>query len=143
MKRFFKNLIIVFVINLIIISTFVAIFIYITEIRITNVAEFVNEKNNYKVVFQAVGEPEWPFGKTKVKITLVDSNNKRIKSFEEYISDDGAVAREENIKVNWYDDYVEIVLIGEEQEDDVHELKYLPIFVLYYFFSSIILPSCI
>ena len=124
MKRFFKNLIIVFVINLIIISTFVAIFIYITEIRITNVAEFVNEKNNYKVVFQAVGEPEWPFGKTKVKITLVDSNNKRIKSFEEYISDDGAVAREENIKVNWYDDYLEIVLMGREQEDDVHKLKY-------------------
>ena len=48
----------------------------------------------------------------------------KIKSFEEYISDDGAVAREENIKVNWYDDYLEIVLMGREQEDDVHKLKY-------------------
>ena len=57
-------------------------------------------------------------------VTRSDSNNKKINSFEEYISDDGAVARKENIKVNWYDDYVEITLIGGEQKDDIHQLKY-------------------
>ena len=124
MKKFGKILIRIIITFLIIISIFIAIFVYIIKIRITDVAEFVNEKNNYKIIFQEVGEPEWPFGRTKVKVTLVNSNNKRLKSFEEYISDDGAVAREENIKVNWYDDYVEIVLMGGEQEDDVHKLKY-------------------
>ena len=124
MKKFNKILIRIFITFLIIISIFIVLFIYIIKIRITDVAEFVNEKNNYKIIFQAVGEPEWPFGRTRVKVTLVNSNNKRIKSFKEYINDDGAVAREENIKVNWYDDYVEIILIGGEQEDDVHKLKY-------------------
>lgn len=107
-----------------IIIILIAIFVYITKIRITDVAEFINEDNKYRVIFQAVGEPEWPFGRTKVKVTLVNSNNKKISSFEEYISDDGAVARECNIKVNWYKDYTEIVLIGAEQEDDIHILKY-------------------
>ena len=124
MKKFGKIIIRIIITFLIIISIFIAIFVYIIKIRITDVAEFVNEKNNYKIIFQSVGEPEWPFGRTKVKVTLLSSNNKRIKSFEEYISDDGAVAREENIKVNWYDDYLEIVLMGREQEDDVNKLKY-------------------
>ena len=97
---------------------------YITEIRITDVAEFVNEENKYKVIFQAVGEPEWPFGRTKVKVTLVNDKNKKIKSFKEYISDDGAVAREENIDVNWYANYVEVILKGGEQEDSMHKLEY-------------------
>ena len=111
-------------ISFVIIIILIAIFMYLTKIKITDVAEFVNEENKYKIIFQAVGEPEWPFGRTKVKVTLVNTNNEKIKSFEEYIQDDGVTARKENIEVNWYDNYVEIVLIGGEQEDDIHQLKY-------------------
>ena len=111
-------------ISFVIIIILIAIFMYLTKIKITDVAEFVNEENKYKIIFQAVGEPEWPFGRTKVKVTLVNSNNEKIKSFEEYIQDDGVTGRKENIEVNWYDNYVEIVLIGGEQEDDIHQLKY-------------------
>lgn len=124
MKKIWKIILGLFITFFIIIIALIAIFVYITKIRITDVAEFANEENKYKIIFQAVGEPEWPFGRTKVKVTLINSNNKKIKSFEEYISDDGAVARKENIKVNWYDDYVEITLIGGEQKDDIHQLKY-------------------
>lgn len=124
MKKLGKIVLGLFITFFIIIIALIAIFVYITKIRITDVAEFANEENKYKIIFQAVGEPEWPFGRTKVKVTLINSNNKKIKSFEEYISDDGAVARKENIKVNWYDDYVEITLIGGEQKDDIHQLKY-------------------
>lgn len=101
-----------------------SIFIYITKYRITDVAEYKNEKNNYKILFQAVGEPEWPFGKTKVKVTLLNSNNKEVESFEEFISDDGATARESNIKINWNYNYVEVFLIGGEQEDSIHKINY-------------------
>lgn len=124
MKKIWKIILGLFITFFIIIIALITIFVYITKIRITDVAEFANEENKYKIIFQAVGEPEWPFGRTKVKVTLINSNNKKIKSFEEYISDDGAVARKENIKVNWYDDYVEITLIGGEQKDDIHQLKY-------------------
>ena len=124
MKKIWKIILGLFITFFIIIIALIAIFVYITKIRITDVAEFANEENTYKIIFQAVGEPEWPFGRTKVKVTLINSNNKKINSFEEYISDDGAVAEKENIKVNWYDDYVEITLIGGEQKDDIHQLKY-------------------
>lgn len=117
LKGIFKSIFIIIII-------FILIFVYITQFRITDVAEYINEKNKYKILFQAVGEPEWPFGRTKVKVTLVNSNNIKIKSFNEYISDDGAVASKYNINVNWYDDYVEVTLKGEEQEDDIHILKY-------------------
>lgn len=102
----------------------IVIFIYITKIKITDVAEFVNEKNKYKIIFQAVGEPEFPFGRTKVKVTLVNSNNIKVKSFKKYISDDGATASKSNIAVNWKENYVEVILKGSEQKDDIHILKY-------------------
>lgn len=124
MKKIGKVILGIVMISFVIIIILIAIFMYLTKIKITDVAEFVNEENKYKIIFQAVGEPEWPFGRTKVKVTLVNSNNEKIKSFEEYIQDDGATARKENIEVNWYDNYVEIVLIGGEQEDDIHQLKY-------------------
>lgn len=124
MKKIGKVILGIVMISFVIIIILIAIFVYLTKIKITDVAEFVNEENKYKIIFQAVGEPEWPFGRTKVKVTLVNSNNEKIKSFEEYIQDDGVTARKENIEVNWYDNYVEIVLIGGEQEDDIHQLKY-------------------
>lgn len=124
MKKFGKILLRIFLTFIVIVAIIIAIVLYITGIRITDVAEFVNEENKYKVIFQAVGEPEWPFGRTKVKVTLVDDKNKKIKSFKEYISDDGAVAREENIDVNWYANYVEVILKGGEQEDSMHKLEY-------------------
>ena len=124
MKKFGKILLRIFLTFIVIVAIIIAIVLYITEIRITDVAEFVNEENKYKVIFQAVGEPEWPFGRTKVKVTLVNDKNKKIKAGKEYISDDGAVAREENIDVNWYANYVEVILKGGEQEDSMHKLEY-------------------
>lgn len=117
LKGIFKSIFIIIII-------LILIFVYITKFRITDVTEFINEKNKYKILFQAVGEPEWPFGRTKVKVTLLNSNNIKIKSFKEYISNDGAIASKYNINVNWYDDYVEVILKGGEQEDDIHILKY-------------------
>ena len=124
MKKFGKILLRIFLTFIVIVAIIIAIVLYITEIRITDVAEFVNEENKYKVIFQAVGEPEWPFGRTKVKVTLVNDKNKKIKSFKEYISHDGAVAREDNIDVNWYANYVEVILKGGEQEESMHKLEY-------------------
>ena len=98
--------------------------IYITKLRVIDICEYMNKDNGYKVIFQAVGEPEWPFGATKIRVTLVDSRNRKIEQFEEEINDDGAIAREENIEITWHKDYVEIILKGGEQKDSIHTIKY-------------------
>lgn len=59
-----------------------------------------------------------------IKVILINAYNKKIESFEEYIRDDGVITWEENIEVDWHDDYVEIVLISGEQEDDTYQLKH-------------------
>lgn len=92
--------------------------IFTTKIKVTNVSEYTNPVNNYTILFQAVGEPEWPFGRTKVKLTLLDNDKKKIKTFESYISDDGRNASEENINVQWFENHVEVTLSGSEQDDD-------------------------
>lgn len=124
MKEAGKILLGMFIIISSIIIVFIVVSGYITEIKITDIAEFVDEENQYKIIFQEIGEPGFPYGAAKVKVTLVNSNNKIINSFEEYISNDGASARKSNINVNWNKDYVEIVLKGGEQKDDIHRLEY-------------------
>ena len=98
--------------------------IYITKLKVTDVGEYENENNHYMVLFQAIGEPEWPFGRTKVRVTLLDSQKKKVETFEEYLQDDGAIAREENIEVEWQEEEVKITLKGGEQEDSIHKIKY-------------------
>ena len=124
MKESGKILLGIFIIIFSIIIGFITELVYITKFKIKDIAEIVNEESQYKVIFQEVGEPGFPFGSAKVKVTLVDSNNKLISSFKEYISNDGASARKNNINVNWNKDYVEIVLKGEEQEDKSYQLEY-------------------
>lgn len=124
MKESGKILLGIFIIISSIIIVFIVVTVYITEIKITNIAEFVDEENQYKIIFQEVGEPGFSFGDAKVKVTLVNSNNKLINSFKEYISNDGASARKNNINVNWNKDYVEIVLKGAQQEDKIYQLEY-------------------
>ncbi|MCI8518843.1 MAG: hypothetical protein HFJ51_01635 [Clostridia bacterium] len=124
MKESGKILLGIFIIIFSIIIGFITELVYITKFKIKDIAEIVNEESQYKVIFQEVGEPGFPFGSAKVKVTLVNSNNKIISSFDAEISNDGASAREENINVNWYKDYVEIVLNSGEQKDEIYQLEY-------------------
>lgn len=121
MKKLIKFIILT---PLIYISICILVLVYITEYRITDVANFENPKNNYKVLFQQVGSPDWPFGATTVKVTLLNKKGRKVESFVKDISDDGATAGERNIDIKWYDKYVEVVLMGGEQEDDVYQIKY-------------------
>ena len=123
-----KNLkkLLIGVIALIVAIPFILIilFIYNIKFKTTDIKTYTNQQNNYKVVFKQIGEPEWPFGRTKVKVVLLNKNNWRIDSITDYISNDGKNAGEENIVVIWYNDRVEVVLSGEEQSDITHKMKY-------------------
>ena len=51
MNKIGRILLKIFIIIFFIIIALISIFVYITKIRITDVAEFVNEDNKYKIIF--------------------------------------------------------------------------------------------
>lgn len=108
----------------IILGIFISWFVYVTEIRATNISQYVNPTNNYTILFQEVGEPEFPFGKTDVKITLLSDKKKKVDTITTYIKDDGGHAKEENISIKWFENYVEVTLLGSEQQNDIHKIYY-------------------
>ena len=76
------------------------------------------EENGYTLTFQQLGEPQWSFGPTYVRLLLKDQQGKIIKKYDTSISDDGVDASEHNIaSVEWFDDKVVVVLQASEMED--------------------------
>lgn len=76
------------------------------------------EENGYTLTFQQLGEPQWSFGPTYVRLLLKDQQGKIIKKYDTSISDDGVDAGEHNIaSVEWFDDKVIVVLRASEMED--------------------------
>lgn len=76
------------------------------------------EEDGYTLTFQQLGEPQWPFGPTYVRLLLKDQQGKIIKKYDTSISDDGVDAGEHNVaSVEWFDDKVVVVLQASEMED--------------------------
>lgn len=76
------------------------------------------EENGYTLIFQQLGEPQWSFGSTAVRLLLKDQQGKILKKYDTSISDDGANAGERNIaSVEWYEDKVIVILCASEMED--------------------------
>lgn len=76
------------------------------------------EENGYTLTFRQLGEPQWSFGPTYVRLLLKDQQGKIIKKYDTSISDDGVDAGEHNIaSVEWFDDKVVVVLQASEMED--------------------------
>ena len=76
------------------------------------------KENGYTLTFQQLGEPQWSFGPTYVRLLLKDQQGKIIKKYDTSISDDGVDAGEHNVaSVEWFDDKVVVVLQASEMED--------------------------
>lgn len=76
------------------------------------------EENGYTLTFQQLGEPQWSFGPTDVRLLLKDQQGKILKKYDTSISDDGANASEHNVaSVEWFDDKVIVILQASEMED--------------------------
>ena len=76
------------------------------------------EENGYTLTFQQLGEPQWSFGSTDVRLLLKDQQGKILKEYDTSIQDDGANASEHNVaSVEWFDDKVVVILQASEMED--------------------------
>ena len=85
---------------------------------VTDIATFDSLDGNYYIKYQQIGDPEWPFGKTDVRLTLYDSNGQIKNSVDTFISDDGCVAHENNIKtIDWMYDSLKVILQASEMQD--------------------------
>ena len=122
-NKVIKTILISIISVVLIFGSFVLWFIYETEYKLTTISQQTNPNNNYEILFQSVGEP-FLFGPDKVKITLLDDKKKKVRVLSESISNDGGRAHEDNIKIKWFDDYVEITLSGSEQPDETYRIDY-------------------
>ena len=91
--------------------------------KITNVGVEDSPDGRYSVLFQSVGEADWPFGYSHAKVTVKDGNS-IIESFREDIADDGAQFRPDNYSVDWMKYGVVITFMGSEQPDREVEVFY-------------------
>lgn len=94
------------------------------KINVRDVASFESPDGNYVLVFQQLGHPEWPFGKTEVRLTLKNQNGEKLSRFDTELQDDGANAGIGNIQsIEWTDDSVIVTLQASEMPDKRIELK--------------------
>ena len=79
----------------------------------------------YSLVFEQMGDPEWPFGPTDVRLTLKNRDGKIIERVSTQLFDDGANASEHNIaSISWNYDAVIIVLRASEMKDKEVSIAY-------------------
>ena len=97
----------------------------ISRLDVKDVASFESPDGGYRLVYQQLGAPDWPFGKTDVRLVLKDRNGKTQNRVDTFIQDDGAAASEWNVKsVEWTEDAVVVVLRASEMDDKTVELRY-------------------
>ena len=77
----------------------------------------VSPDGKYELMLQAVGEPDWPFGSASGRLVLKEGNDKISQTNFELYNDGGSI-HSSCWEVTWYEDYVEVILSGDEQFDE-------------------------
>ena len=98
-------------------------YVYVTKYKITDIDSSVSPDGKYEVLFQSVGDPDWPFGHSHARITL-KQDDKTMEQFKLDVANDGGVLHPENWHVSWDDTCVIITISGEEQDDALYTLYY-------------------
>ena len=104
---------------------------YTTKYRVNSVDSSTSQDGKYELLFQQIGEPDWPFGYTHARLVLKDELGTIAKySFD--VRNDGASVHSDSWQVIWKEDSVEVVISGKEQNDEQYILyfdgKQIPVF---------------
>lgn len=92
-------------------------FSYITNYKKVTVDTSNSPDGKYELTLQAVGEPDWPFGSASGRLVLMEGKDKISQTDFELHNDGGSISSN-CWKVTWHEDYVEVILSGEEQFDE-------------------------
>lgn len=123
MKKTIKNAFIILGIFVIIAAALLGSILYIMRYKVTVVDTVQSEDGIYEAVLQAVGEPGWPFGSAPGQLVL-KKDGRTISKTDIEIANDGGQISGGNWRVIWEDNYVEIILSGGEQYDELMTLYY-------------------
>lgn len=115
MKRIMK-IILGFVVFIIIVVLWGS-FAYVSDYKITNVDTSVSPDETYELVLQDVGEADFPFGSASGRLVLYEGK-RRISKADFGLFDDGGCIRSGIWEVTWHEDYVEVIISGDEQFDE-------------------------
>lgn len=89
------------------------------------IATYNSPDNEFFLIFEQMGEPQWPFGSTDIRLTLKNHDGKIMERVSTQLLDDGANASEHNIEsVSWNDKAVTIVLKASEMEEKEITISY-------------------
>ena len=91
-------------------------FVYATRYRISDVDAATSPDGKHEIVFQTIGEPEWPFGYSHARIVL-KRNGEIVAKRKFDVANDGGVLHPENWSVRWEENCVKVKISGEEQPD--------------------------
>lgn len=117
MKTFIKIILCIVGLMITLIIVFWFSFSYVTNYRKTTCDTSISPDGKYKLILQAIGEPDWPFGSASGRLILKEDKNK-ISQIDFELRNDGASINSNCWKVIWYDDCVEVILSGEEQDNE-------------------------
>ena len=71
------------------------------------------------MLFQAIGEPDFPFGDSHARIVL--KNNGKTVTIQKFdVANDGGILLPYNWNVRWGENSVTVVISGEEQADNLY-----------------------
>lgn len=114
MKNFLQKHAVLLIALATLVILFASAFYVFTRPRV--IASSISPDGKYALTFIETDSPLF-FGSSKVRILLEKSKKER-QELNTEISNDGKYLDEENWKVTWKKDYVEVLLIGEEQGDE-------------------------
>ena len=117
MKKFLKIMLCIMGSLLAVIVAFWFSISYTVNYKKTTCDTSVSPDGKYELTLQAVGEPDWPFGSASGRLVLKEGEDK-ISQTDFELHNDGASISSSCWKVTWHEDYVEIILSGEEQFDE-------------------------
>ncbi|WP_302789113.1 hypothetical protein [Anaerostipes caccae] len=122
MNKVIKSILYIVGVLIVLAAVFWCSIVYVSEYKITTCDTAVSPDERYKLILQAVGEPDWPFGSASGRVVL-KKDDQEISNAEFELHNDGGSISNRCWTVTWYDEYAEVTLSGEEQSDE-HILLY-------------------
>ena len=116
MKKFIKIMLCIMGSFIALIVVFLLCFSYVTNYKKTTCDTSTSPDGKYELLLQAIGEPVL-FGSASGRLILEDGG-KKISQTDFELHDDGGSISGGCWKVTWCDNYVVVVLSGEEQYDE-------------------------
>ena len=97
--------------------------VHTTRYKIHNVGLLTSPDGEHKLILQQIGDPVWPFGETHARVVLKKGDD-IITKYKFNVYNDGSNISNNSWNVKWSDNYVDCIIYGEEQCDQLYHLLF-------------------